>query len=263
MSKLGEKEINSVVSYIGVRGGYLGNFTYPTHAEFYPLYCGLDYIYPNDYSGTTRERFITILKNANANEQSKILSGILEKYPLYYFEEQFENERITKAEFNSKQRLHEKLNQLIADLNGELVEIGELEHDFEFVKKVLDQSETLIANHSYSSAIDRVHTALHAYLKEICKDANIKFEKENVKVQELWSKIKSDHPKFNVDIKEHNKPINQIVSTISKTLENLNDIRNNQSFSHPNEEIIEEPEAKLIINLSRVLLQYIDNKISS
>lgn len=39
--------------YIGVRDGYLGDFTYRTHAEFYPEYCGLD-IDPATYPGTTR-----------------------------------------------------------------------------------------------------------------------------------------------------------------------------------------------------------------
>ena len=45
--------------YIGVAGGYIGDFSYRTHAEFYPEYCDLA-IDPNNYAGTTRERFIEI-----------------------------------------------------------------------------------------------------------------------------------------------------------------------------------------------------------
>ena len=51
------QEVMKIVNrYIGVAGGYLGDFSYRTHAEFYPEYCDLD-IDPNNYAGTTRERF--------------------------------------------------------------------------------------------------------------------------------------------------------------------------------------------------------------
>ncbi|MCU1808159.1 abortive infection family protein [Cytobacillus firmus] len=262
MKQLGRVEVNSVVAYIGVNNGYLGDFSYAKHAEFYPNYCGLD-IDPNQYSGTTRERFIEILSNEAPSNQIKILKGVLIKYPLQSFEKKLEYGFITPEEVENKQRLYAKITQWISQLQGEIVEIRELRNDYEFVKEVLDQADTLISNHSCSSAIDRVHTALHGYIKEICHESNIQFKEQNVKIQDVWSKIKQEHPKFNINVKDHQKPINQIVNTISKTLENLNEIRNNQSFSHPNKEIIEETEARFMINLSRVLLQYIDSKITS
>lgn len=43
--------------YIGIESGYLGDFSYRSHAEFYPLYCDLD-IDPYEFEGTTREKFI-------------------------------------------------------------------------------------------------------------------------------------------------------------------------------------------------------------
>ena len=47
------QEVMKVVNrYIGVSGGYLGDFSYRTHAEFYPAYCDLD-IDANTYSGTS------------------------------------------------------------------------------------------------------------------------------------------------------------------------------------------------------------------
>ncbi|WP_283153613.1 abortive infection family protein [Guptibacillus hwajinpoensis] len=262
MGKLGKSEINSVVSYIGGVGGYLGNFTYSTHADFYPSYCGLD-IDPYEYEGTTKERFIKILSEASANEQSKILKGILEKYPMQYFDDSLEDETLTPIEHRNKVRLYEKITQWITQLNGEIIEHSELKYDIEFVKEVLQQADVLIANHSYSSAVDRAHTAIHGYLKEVCDKKNIIFNEQNVKIQDMWSKMKTDHPCFNIDFKDHHKPINHTVNAISKFLESMNDIRNRHGFSHPNEDIIEEKEARLIINLSRVLLYYIDSKVTS
>ncbi len=259
LSKLGGVEVNSVVSYIGVRGGYLGDFTYPSHADFYPRYCGLD-IDPNEYHGTTRERFIQILSEANSIEQSKILLGILEKYPLEYFEDMLQNEFIPLKEYRNKERLHEKITQWINQLRGEVIEQGELKHDIEFVKEVLLQADTLISNHSYSSAVDRAHTAIHGYFKALCDEQNITFDEQNVKIQDMWGKLKTEHPCFNIDVREHQRPINQTVNAIGKFLENMNDIRNRHGFSHPNDDIIEENEARFIINLSRVLLYYIDSK---
>ncbi|WP_262173218.1 hypothetical protein [Saccharococcus sp. Marseille-Q5394] len=101
MEKLGNKEINSVVAYIGGDGGYLGNFSYATHARFYPQYCGLD-IDPNKYDGTTRNRFITILTNATRIEQYKILEGVLEKFPLSNVEELFQEAIINEKQYKSK-----------------------------------------------------------------------------------------------------------------------------------------------------------------
>ncbi|MED1379949.1 abortive infection family protein [Bacillus mycoides] len=263
MDKLEKKEVNSVVSYIGVNGGYLGNFSYNSHADFYPHYCGLD-INPFDYEGTTKERFIEILSSSTPEDQAKILRGVLEKYPLSYHGQALENEFIKEVYYKGKVELHEKITKWANELQGKgLIELGELTNDFEYVKEVLNHAETLISQHSFSSAIDRVHAALHGYLKEICKNEGIIFIKAEPKIQDLWSEIKQKHPKFKVNVKEYNKPINQCVDAIGKAVHNINDIRNQLSYSHPNDEILEETEAKLVINLSRVLLQYIDDKVTS
>jgi hypothetical protein len=75
-----------VNDYIGVEGGYLGDFSYRTHEEFYPQYCDLDIdIY--SYNGTTKEKFIEILKSADKHIQSKIILGVLKKFPPELFPE--------------------------------------------------------------------------------------------------------------------------------------------------------------------------------
>ncbi|MBL8190572.1 MAG: toll/interleukin-1 receptor domain-containing protein [Acidobacteria bacterium] len=74
-------EINKLVShYIGVYGGYLGDFSYKKHYDFY-VELDLD-IDPNTYEGTTRERFIKILSEGTPSVQARILEGILNRYPI-------------------------------------------------------------------------------------------------------------------------------------------------------------------------------------
>jgi hypothetical protein len=75
-------EILMVVNrYIGVSGGYLGDFNCRTHADFYPEFCSLE-IDPNQYGGTTRERFIAILKGSPPEIQAKILRGVIDRFPV-------------------------------------------------------------------------------------------------------------------------------------------------------------------------------------
>src|SRR3954452_20643220 len=81
---LTNREIIRIVNrYIGVSGGYLGDFTYRTHEEFYPEYCDLE-LNPYDFleRGTTRERFIAVLRGSVPPVQAKIVRGILEKCPV-------------------------------------------------------------------------------------------------------------------------------------------------------------------------------------
>lgn len=64
MPGLNNSEITKIVNrYIGVSDGYLGDFSYRTYEEFYQEYCNLD-INPYRYQGTTRKRFIAILKSS-------------------------------------------------------------------------------------------------------------------------------------------------------------------------------------------------------
>lgn len=74
-------EIYSLVNeYIGVEGGYLGDFSYRTHKEFYPQYCDLD-INPLEREGTTKSRFLEILLEASPETQARIVRGTLSRFP--------------------------------------------------------------------------------------------------------------------------------------------------------------------------------------
>ena len=79
--RLTRVEINKLVNrYIGVNGGYLGDFNYRTHLDFY-LDLDLD-IDPYNHEGTTRERFIKILSENPPHVQARILKGILDRFPV-------------------------------------------------------------------------------------------------------------------------------------------------------------------------------------
>lgn len=79
---LSTSEILALVNqYIGVDGGYLGDFNQRTHADFYREYCNLA-IDPNKYQGTTRERFIAIISSVPPQDQAAIIHGVIKRFPI-------------------------------------------------------------------------------------------------------------------------------------------------------------------------------------
>lgn len=109
---LTDQEIKLLVyEYIGVQNGYLGDFSYKTHREFYRTYCNLN-INPDSIEGTTRKRFITILENANAVVQAKIIKGVLTKYPISFFLSNTQEEKI---------KIRSKLENIVMRLEKEAV----------------------------------------------------------------------------------------------------------------------------------------------
>ena len=112
-----------VEDYIGVSGGYLGDFSYKTHQEFYRLYCNVESINTEEFSGTTRERFSKILKKSEPQTQAKILKGALDKYPTY-------SAVLRTAE------CYDKVFRLIQRLEARSIEIEKAED--EIVVKLID-----------------------------------------------------------------------------------------------------------------------------
>lgn len=80
--KLTRREIGRLVhNWIGVDGGYLGNFSYAKHDRFWLDVCD-KYVNTSSFPGTTRKCFETILFEASEPEQASALRAILEDYPL-------------------------------------------------------------------------------------------------------------------------------------------------------------------------------------
>jgi len=144
---ISKKEILLVTrGYIGVNSGYLGDFSYRTHEEFYPLYCDLE-IYPSEYEGTTRERFEKILESVDRIAQTKILKGVLKKYPVENFPE---SERVRKKQL--EQEIINIINRLentqteqlqINDASEEVKNIEIKTKDLEDIEVKLNEDDIL------------------------------------------------------------------------------------------------------------------------
>jgi len=245
---LTNREIMRVVSvYIGVSAGYLGDFSYASLREFYPLHCDLD-INPDSIPGTTRTRFIHFLETAGPHDQAKILDGVLSRCP--------------PGKMNRTEQMAEEIRGMISRLRSRSgaahtkvvtsITSATLDHCWRDL-------DALLSSTGATSAVDRIHTALHAYLHAACDEAVIVIS-GNPTVQDLMKAIIKGHPRFKVDGPRPDD-IEGVVRALSTMLHHLNPLRNLASLAHPNDALLPEAEAALIVGLVKVLIAYLDAKL--
>jgi Abortive infection C-terminus len=249
MHGMNRLDIKGLVNkYIGVSGGYLGDFTYRTHEEFSPEFCNLD-INPFDIEGTTRVRFEKILETSSPDVQAKIVRGILKKYPPTP-----DNPLRTQKTHDDFLRLAQRLEA------GSSVETPTPAITSTVVEHALADAESLIHSRGATSGVDRIHTALHGYLRAVCDKAGIPCQKDATMVA-LFKFIREHHPGF-MTPGPRSQDIGQIMKAMNSIMDVLNPIRNNASPAHPNDELLEAPEAMLVINATRTILHYLDAKLA-
>ncbi len=244
MSKMDIKKL--VNRYIGVSGGYLGDFSYRTHADFYPEYCNLD-IDPSEYEGTSAQ-FEAILESSPPHVQAKIIRGILEKF----------SPKDGDAEMA---KLHDDFVRLADQLRRSTpVTFATTAITSDVVERAMNDAETLIHTRGATSGVDRIHTALHGYLRALCDDQFISHE-DSATMTALFKTLRSGHPAFKEDGPRAND-ISQVMRAMSAIMDALNPLRNNASVVHPNIALLDEPEAMLAINAGRTILHYLDAKLA-
>ena len=249
MAGMTRQEMKMLVNrYIGVSGGYLGDFSYRTHENFYPEFCVLD-IDPGQYQGTTRARFEAILEAACPVVQAAIIRGILRKYP--------------PSESNpqrNRQAHDEYLNIAIRLESSGAVDGPPTAISSAIVQHAIADAEALIKTRGATSGVDRVHTMLHGYMRAVCDDATIAYTKE-MTIGALFKAIREQHSAF-AGAGPRPQDIVQIIRSFGAIMDVLNPIRNNASAAHANNDLLPEPEAMLVINATKTVLHYLDAKLA-
>lgn len=251
-SGLTDREVIRVVNrYIGVSGGYLGMpgpFTYRTHADFYSEYCDLDVSLVGQ-EGTTRQIFIGVLSSMPPFDQAKVLRGVIERFP--------PDEDGAPA---TRKAAHVELLTLIRRLeSGPLVAGVSPQITSEVVRRALLDAENLIRTSGPTSAVDRVHTALHGYLVALCQGAGVSYQETDSMVA-IFKKVRVCHPAV-ADLGPRARDIERVLNACSAILDAMLPVRNRASVAHPNAELLGEVEARLVINVGRTLLSYLDAKL--
>ena len=248
--RLAEPFIYKVVNrFIGVNGGYLGDLTRRTHREFYSEYCEVG-INPDEFEGTTRERFIAILSGAEPRVQAKILRGVIQRFPV----------GVATAPESRTDALREQIEAMIRELESGLEPTFELPvYNVEIVERAIGDAETLLKANGATSAVDRIHTALHGFLLRVCRDAGISLPADPA-LPAIFKNLRDQHPAFRAT-GPRAQDILHIMRAAGSILDVMNPLRNQASMAHPNEDLLGPEEAWLVINVSRSILHYLDTKL--
>lgn len=130
----------------------------------------------------------------------------------------------------------------------------------EVVLRAMLDAENLIQTSGPTSAVDRVHTILHGYLRAVCVSEGILYSQSDTMVA-LLKKIRSAHPRL-TNLGFRAQDLNKVLNSCASILDALLPVRNQASVAHPNEVLIGESEARLVINVGRTLLDYLNCKLS-
>jgi Abortive infection C-terminus len=251
-ARLTRKEIGRLVhNWIGVDGGYLGSFRYAKHDRFWMETCDLD-VDTGGFPGTTRECFEETLFAASVRDQAAALRAVVEEYPPAGETDP------AHPKFRSP-ALHNDISAWISRLEtGEVAVDLDLVSASEVVRRALDDADTLMRTSGPQSAVDRVHTAMHGYLHSLCDEVGIDCG-DRPTMNQLFKALRAQHPSLS-SVGTRPEEVTRVLGSMASILDALNPVRNNASVAHPNEELIGEAEAMLVINTVRTLLGYFESK---
>jgi hypothetical protein len=246
MAGLKQQEIKRLIhKYVGVKMGDLQDFSFSSLKDFYGLYCDLD-INTDDYEGTKRQRFESILQQADPESQAKIIRGTLQMLP-----PDAKHSLRTQAAYDQFIQIAKRL-ELRDGVQSPDVFTSEV------VRRAIDDAEKLIKVSGATSGVDRIHTALHGYLKDICKKAEIECG-DNPTMTVLFKALRGKHPSIGASGPRADD-ITRVMNSMGTIIDAMNPIRNNASMAHP-KELLDEQEAMLVINTARTILHYLDSKL--
>jgi len=129
----------------------------------------------------------------------------------------------------------------------------------ETLKLAISNARTLIEKEGAGSAVDRLHTALHAYLKELCLERSISYDPDDT-VSKILKSLRNEHPAF-VASGHRGDDIQKVILSMGSTVDALTTLRNNASLAHANV-LLEEPEALAVVNATATVFQYLQDRIA-
>lgn len=251
---LTETEMMSLIhDYIGVEGGYLRGFSYASHEEFYPRFCDfrVDVSARRKEHGTTRATFLAILRESDPDRQARIVDGVFRFLPV---DEGPEEQRSTRT------RAKEQLAGAVARLRGQAVQVDDLGVKNATVERAIRDADLLIREHGNTSGVDRIHTALHGYLRSLCLHHGLAPD-DGADATRLLKVLRTQVPALQTGL-ARKEDVARVQGALATIVDALNPIRNQASMAHPNDGLLEIAEAALVIDAARSVLNYLNRKLA-
>ena len=254
MANLTYKENFLIEKLFEMPTGYVMDFSNRTFEQF--IYDSLRInIYDDKYnyaSGSKANRLRAFLRDEPNYKVGQLLSALLEYWHTKAIvgEYGFELEK-DKNIYNECLKIAARLKE--ETIVDEIEVIKEIEDDQDFNRLAKSIRESIDKNEP-EVALDRLHTYLMKYTRQLCQNHNVEIKKN-----ESLNAIYGKYIKFLISTgKIESKMSENILKYSINILESFNDIRNNKSFAHDNE-ILNYEESVLIFNNVTNSLKFIES----
>ena len=125
------------------------------------------------------------------------------------------------------------------------------------IRKAIDDANVFIRDGKYDSALDRIHTAFHGYLKQLLAEHGEPSGSEDG-LPALYSKLHAYYAD-QIQPADVGDRIKGILRSAGGMVNAVNELRNNNTIAHPNGQLIECREACLVIKLISAVVDYIED----
>jgi hypothetical protein len=99
---------------------------------------------------------------------------------------------------------------------------------------------------------------LHGYFRALCADTGIDLAADT-SITAAFKALRTQHPALR-DLGNQDVELGRIIGAFSTVVDAVNTIRNRASVAHPNEALLGEDEAHLVMNAVRTLFHYLNRK---
>lgn len=239
-------------NYLEMKGGYVCNFTNRTFQEFVLELTGID-IYAENYSGSKANRLRAFWHKESNDTVAKLLGALVEywkdskKEPLYGY--QIFNPSLYAECRSIVEKLRNDNDDLFDDKDA--LKPNSSDKNFRLLAQAIRES---IDKDRPEEALDRLHTFVMKYVREICERHGISFEKDTPLHSLFGLYVKFLQTSHLIESKMSERILKSSISV----LDAFNDVRNNQSFAHDNP-ILNHNESVLIFNDISNIVRFLES----
>lgn len=157
------------------------------------------------------------------------------------------------------------LSQLLFSVKQELensddikirIDFSQIASKSDTIRKAINDSEMFLREGKYDSAVDRIHTAFHGYLRALLSDHGVPFDSEDIPA--LFSKLHNFYGNT-IQPPDVAERIKKILRSGGGMITAINELRNNNTVVHPNDNLINKREAELVIRLVNAITDYVES----
>jgi hypothetical protein len=251
MADLTYIEKANIENFLGMKSGYVMDFSDRTFQEFVGEAVGLDindpkYHYSSNSKANRLRQFIKVESNYTFGKLlsafcdywlSKVHTGEID----YHNDENLYKECVKIADRLKQESIVEHIDAIKPNTD---------ERDFKLLAKSIRES---IEKNEPEAALDRLHTFTFKYLRELCDKHKITYDKAD-----SLNAVFGKYVKFIVDNKHIESSMSEKILKYSiNIIEAFNDIRNNKSFAHDNP-VLNYHESILIFNNISSAIKFIE-----